>query len=370
MPAKCKLGFHLLAALLTVFAVPVSAADFGNHPNAEAFIARMTDHGFSPDETLNILNKAENSLDALRLIARPVEIRLTWSSYRERFISDNRVAQGAVFGRTHMNVLKRAEETYAVPIYIILGILGVETSFGSNTGSHNVLDVLTTLAFNYKPRSRFFTDELASFLIMAHKQKADPTSFQGSYAGAMGLSQFMPSSFLNFAVDFDGDGKIDLLNSAPDAIGSIANYLKQNGWRPRGEVMVPALLLSESDKMDALLTLEQISWLGIVPQQPLPIEEAGRPIILRSQDRVEYWIGLKNFWVITSYNPNQMYAAVAYHLGKRIEQAINQPTILPEEDIEDEDWLEEGDEEEMVTEDNTEETEQPNQETTDVPTAP
>ncbi len=292
-------------------------ADYSTHEDAPAFIERMTQHGFEPEQTRAALVRARSNADVLRLIARPAERTLSWDEYRGIFLTDETIRRGGEFARKHRKALKRAEERYGVPRLVILGILGVETRYGKILGRYPVLDALATLGFDYPRRAKFFRGELEAFLIMAREENIDVRSLKGSYAGAFGLGQFIPSSFRSYAVDFDGDGDRDLVRSPTDAIGSIANYLSENGWK-RGGVIVVRAEPERPGEVIEILEGRGLGRQGLKPVEALEDEQGARALSLNEAPPGEYWIGLHNFWVITRYNRSQMYALAVYQLGRAV----------------------------------------------------
>lgn len=225
--------------------VPLHAADYTG-ANVDEFIAEMTrDYGFASEQLRDLFKQAERKQAILDAISRPAERVKPWKEYRPIFLTDSRVAQGVDFWRENEAALSRAEAEYGVPAEIIVAIIGVETFYGRNTGSHRVIDALSTLGFDYPPRQPFFRQQLKEFLLLTREEQVDPLTLKGSYAGAMGLPQFMPSSFRAYAVDFDGDGHIDIWNNPTDAIGSAASYFKQHGWAAGEPVVARAKVSGE-----------------------------------------------------------------------------------------------------------------------------
>ncbi|OII56879.1 lytic murein transglycosylase B, partial [Pseudomonas putida] len=207
------------------------AGDYQGSPQVAQFVGEMSrDYGFAPEQLMGVFAEVQRKQSILDAISRPAERVKPWKDYRPMFITDARIARGVDFWRQHEAVLARAEQEYGVPAQYIVAIIGVETFFGRNTGNYRVIDALSTLGFDYPPRAEFFRKELREFLLLAREEQLDPLTLKGSYAGAMGLPQFMPSSFRNFAVDFDGDGHINIWNNPDDAIGSVASYFKRHGW--------------------------------------------------------------------------------------------------------------------------------------------
>jgi membrane-bound lytic murein transglycosylase B len=242
------------------------------------------------------------------------------------------VTNGVAFWQEHQVALARAEKEYGVPPEIIVSIIGVETNYGRNTGNWYVMDALTTLAFDYPPRGPFFRSELVNYLILTREQKHNPAEFKGSYAGAMGYGQFMPSSYRNFAVDFDGDGFTDIWNNPTDAIGSVANYFKKHGWQKGAAVVVPAKLTRARDQLLAnesfnavvppAISIQDWKKAGIAPVAKVSNNMPAIAVEFDGVNGLEYWFGLQNFYTITRYNRSPMYAMAVYDLSLDIKQAM------------------------------------------------
>lgn len=260
-----------------------------------------------------------------------------WAAYRERFIEPRRIAAGLAFWQEHASDLARAEHTYGVPARIIVGILGVETLYGQHTGSFRILDALATLAFDFpqahpraQERQAFFRQELEHFLLMTHQNRADPRSLKGSYAGAMGLPQFMPSSWRRYAVDFDGDGHIDLWNSTADAIGSVANYFRAFEWQAGQPTTFDVQVQSSPEQLEQLLLPDILPTFSAQTMQSLglqlPPDAAQYPgklalIELRNgEDAPSFVLGTENFYAVTRYNWSSYYAMAVIELGETIER--------------------------------------------------
>ena len=225
---KLRTWRYVLLALL-VLAAPLKA-DYRDRDEVRVFAAEMArDHGFSEEGIIRVIGQAEYKQSIIDAISRPAERVLTWAEYQDIFLTDRRVRAGHDFMMEHKDALIRAQEIYGVPPVIITAIIGVETMYGQIRGSYRVLDALSTLAFDYPPRSRFFRKELKEFLLLVREQNQDITDLKGSYAGAMGYGQFIPSSYRAYAIDFDDDGVIDIWNNPTDAIGSVANYFARHG---------------------------------------------------------------------------------------------------------------------------------------------
>ena len=283
-------------------------------------------HGFETDAVLALLKQAEWRQDILDAIARPAESK-PWHVYRPIFLTDRRIDDGVAFWHEHAEALEQAERIHGVPAAIILAILGVETSYGSFTGRHRVLDALTTLTFGYPPRAGFFRGELEALLLLNREQPhLDLFSAHGSYAGAMGMAQFIPSSYRHYAVDFDHDGDIDLW-SAADAIGSIANYLAVHGWRRGQPVAVPANLETEAtramagNKLAPEHTVRALRAHGVWIGDGVTEETEAGLLALRQPEDTDYWVTFHNFYVITRYNRSPLYAMAVYQLSTEIERA-------------------------------------------------
>ena len=318
-------------ALVGHYASPRVTGDYAGYPAVTAFIEEMAArHGFPKDYLAGVLSQAHRkqwTLDYLAKEAGPAVATPrpgAWTRYRSKFLTDLHINGGVNFWQRHGRSLQRASERYGVPPEYILGIMGVETLFGRNLGSHRVLDALTTLAFDYPRRGDYFRGELEKFLVMARNERIDPARPVGSYAGAMGLGQFMPSSFLSLAVDFDGDGHRDLWQ-ADDAIGSIANYFAEHGWR-RGEPVVTAATATEANVQnlesgyDSDYALATLMAKGIRPAAPVAEESSVSLLRLRADRGDEYWLGHKNFYVITRYNHSTHYAMAVHQLAQAIKR--------------------------------------------------
>lgn len=290
-------------------------------------------HKFNRAELLGLFRQAEPQQQVLEAIARPAEQELTWKEYRPIFLTETRIAGGVEFWQEYAEPLARAKDIYGVAPEIIVAIIGVETRFGEYTGKHPVLDSLITLSFDGKKRQSFFRSELEEFLLLARDEQVDPFSIKGSYAGAMGWPQFISSSYRQYAVDFDGDGKRDLWNNPVDAIGSVANYFKVHGWRPEAEVVVPAQLGEQVQDLSDMavergrkglkpaMSLETFAQKGVYSVDEVPADQAAVLIKLQGDAGDEYWLGLQNFYVITRYNHSAMYALAVYQLSQEIRRA-------------------------------------------------
>ena len=314
----------LLAALLLGWTGAQAALD----AEQRAFVDEMVrKHGYDRAELTRLLEDAQFQEGIIRLITRPAEAK-PWYEYRAIMVTPERIEQGVEFWQRNADTLRRAEAELGVPPEIVTAILGVETRYGRNTGRHRVLDALFTLGFGYPKRASFFRKELEQFLLMAREEHLDARTLTGSYAGAMGKSQFMPSSFRAYAIDFDGDGRRDLWGSDADAIGSIANYFVRNGWRRGERVALPASGVDSRHQrfLEAGLkpgfTLGELAAAGVrVATDGLPADTPCSLFDLDEENGPAYWAGLQNFFAITRYNRSELYAMAVYQLSREIAQS-------------------------------------------------
>ena len=308
----------LCLAALNAYAIDIT------RPEVHAFIDKMVnDHQFKRDDVEAILQDAVTQQSILDAIAKPAERTIPWFEYRERFLADKRVKKGIAFASEHEKLIDKLQQQGA-PVSEILGILGVETQYGELAGKYRVIDALATLSFDYPPRSNYFIGELEQYLLLAQEQHIVIKDAIGSYAGAMGASQFMPRSYRNFAVDGDGDGKIDLWNDWDDVLFSVANYLKQYGWHDGEPVMVnaeyspkepPPYSISDVSLNDTVASLKAK---GVVFSTCMPDSSPAVLITLQGKNGPEYRVGFNNFYVITRYNRSPMYAAAVFELGQAV----------------------------------------------------
>ena len=261
--------------------------------------------------------------DIIDAISRPAEGK-PWHEYRKIFLTQARIKNGAAFIKKHEKTLKKAEKKYGVPVEIIAAIIGVETNYGRLKGRYRVMDSLYTLGFHYPKRSKFFRKELEHFLLMARQDGFDPFSLKGSYAGAMGTPQFISSSYREYAVDFDGDGKRDLIDNVDDAIGSVANYLKRHGWVRNGVITQPAVLKTKAAqdmvqrKLKPKNNWSTLKQKGVHVDSPPKDSEKGALLAFELKKGHEHWVGWKNFYVITRYNHSALYAMAVYQLSEEL----------------------------------------------------
>jgi len=306
------------------------SGDFAGDPDVDRFIGRMTtSHSFSREYLAGVLSQAErkqwilDQLDRERPTGGPPRPG-GWSRYREKFLTDRHISGGVEFWRENARELDRASRQYGVPPEYIVGIIGVETVYGRNVGTFRVVDALATLAFDYPRRADYFSGELENFLIMARDERIDPLSPKGSYAGAMGLGQFMPTSFRKWAVDVNGDGHTDLWEPA-DAIGSVANYFKAHGWHSGQPVVTAASASGARARMldagfDTSYSLSVLASHDIRPASQAVQRDDLRLLRLSTYSGDEYWLGYHNFYVITRYNHSANYAMAVHQLAQAIKQ--------------------------------------------------
>ncbi|MTW22162.1 lytic murein transglycosylase B [Allochromatium palmeri] len=304
------------------------SGDFAGAPGVDAFVDRMRRHGYSPDRTAAILSGARRQQSIINLMNRQAPSKSTgpngaWTRYRAKFLGEDSINNGVAFWRRNEAALARATARYGVPSEYIVAIIGVETRYGGFTGKTRIIDALSTLSFAYPRRAEYFSGELENYLIMAREENIDPFAPRGSFAGAMGLGQFMPSSFRDYAVDFNDDGHRDLWNPT-DAIGSVANYFRSHGWQPgeavtvRARVESPAAARAMKSGFNTSYGLNDLASRGITPTRALGRVGTVSLLELDAQGGYEYWLGLKNFYVITRYNHSTYYAMAVYQLAQAI----------------------------------------------------
>jgi membrane-bound lytic murein transglycosylase B len=296
--------------------------------DVRAFIGQMQDrHGFDPAVLNEIFGSVESKESIIAAMTRPAEKRLTWPEYRKIFITEKRVSGGARVAREQSAALTRAAAR-GVPASVIVAITGVETFYGGNIGSYRVVDALSTLAFDYPPRSEFFRRELEQFLLMSREESVSPLGPVGSYAGAMGIPQFMPSSFREYAVDGNGDGRRDLWGSWDDVFASVANYLKVHGWQDGEPVMVAANVANASlqgldtGSLEFKETVASLKRRGIRFDTDMPAATPAMLIELPGESAPSYRVGFRNFYVITRYNRSRLYASAVNDLAEAIDERL------------------------------------------------
>ena len=312
-------------AFLLLLMPATALASYAERPEVKEFMRDLVKrHRFAESELRRVFVKAKRVDPVLEAISRPAERVRTWEEYRAALLTERRINEGGEFWKKYRHTLERAHAKYGVAPEYVVAIIGVETFYGRNTGNYRVVDALATLAFDYPPRANFFRNELEQYLLFARADGVDVFSVKGSYAGAIGLPQFMPSSARAYAVDFDGNGHIDLRRSRADAIGSVANFLKVHGWQRDADVLVDAKVAGDAwrpfaDGVEPKHSMLALREAGIQFDSPQP---AGAPVVvveLASADRPsDYRVALRNFYVITRYNRSAFYAAAVADLAREL----------------------------------------------------
>ncbi len=317
----------MLAASLVLMlsSISVSAENYTDHPKYEPFIAEMVkEHNYDEKVLRDILSQAERKERILEAISRPAEKVKPWHEYRDIFLTEKRAKAGKAFLIEHKDTFDAVEKKYGVPREIIAAIIGVETFYGRITGSYRVIDALATLGFDYPKRSLFYR-ELKNYFLMVRDNNLDALDIKGSYAGAMGLGQFIPSSYISYAVDYDGDGKKDLWNNVDDAIASVAYYFKRYGWQTGEPIASPVSLYNaDADKLASKslsLTATVSEWKKRGVNVPKGMDDRDAALFRYDlEDSTEYWLAYKNFYVITRYNRSSMYARAVSDFSEILKQ--------------------------------------------------
>jgi len=304
---------------------------YSKRPEVRAFIRELVErHGFSEKELLSLFSRVRRADPVLQAITTPAEKSRPWTEYRDMLVNERRVAGGVAFWRANRAALERAEREYGVPADYIVAIIGVETLYGRNIGRWRVIDALATLAFDYPPRADFFRDELVHYLLLVRDGGINVFSPRGSYAGAFGIPQFMPGSARRYAVDFDGNGSIDLNRSATDAVGSVANFLKSHGWRTGDEVLLEARVSGDGYRayvtgLEPKASVAELALAGVAMTdltERLAAERAALIELESPGQPSEYRVGLQNFYVLTRYNRSAFYATAVSELAREIKKNL------------------------------------------------
>ena len=322
----------IITAILSTFLVLSVTADelpaYQDRPEVIEFIEMMNSkHGSDKEALKKLFSTVIFQEKVIRVMNRQPEGTMTWSKYKAMMVTHERVDSGKKFIHAYKQDLRRAEDIYGVPAEIIASIIGIETKYGRITGNVRVLDSLTTLSFDYPRRSKFFKIQLEEFLLLTHEEGLDPSKIKGSIAGAMGLGQFMPDSYRNYAVDFDFDGKRDILNNPVDAIGSVANFLNKKGkWEPNTQVVLKANLKGDRPKLKSTfkpyITVSELNTLGLRPVDNLQSQLRVIPIELEMQEGYEYWLGLKNYQAISKYNRSKLYIMAVFEFSESLAEFL------------------------------------------------
>ena len=330
-----KILFVILGLILAPMAsaLEITDGDYRGRSDVVDFIKRVAaESDYSEQELVELFGQVEKQEHLFEQLDKPAEKELEWYQYRPIFIKDKRISRGVEFWRQHRELLAEVSEKMGVPEEIIVAIVGVETYYGIYRGKDPVFDSLVTLAFDYPRRSKFFTRELEQFLLLAKEQRFDVRSLRGSYAGAMGMPQFISSSYRSYAIDFDGDGQINLFDSVPDIAGSVANYFVRHGWQ-RGERVARPLIAVENNSIGQLEPgmKPNYKWLqlkqsGLASKFDIDEETPVALVLLQQKSHPEYWAGFQNFYVITRYNHSEMYAMAVYQLAKLISHEFKKQT--------------------------------------------
>jgi membrane-bound lytic murein transglycosylase B len=303
------------------------SADYLARPQVREFIARMVaQHHFDQGEVERLFADVDQQESALAAISRPAETK-PWHEYREIFVTPQHIQGGVAFWKENRELLAKAERVYDVPAEIIVAIVGVETYYGHQAGDYPVFDTLATLGFDYPPRDDFFRQELEEFMLLSREEGLQIPAVIGSYAGAMGMGQFISSSYRRFAVDFDEDGQRDLWKSTADAVGSVANYFRVHGWISGAPVAIPAQVRGHKYRellnrgLEPSIEADRLAASGVRTTTPLDGDARVALFEYDAGDGMQYWVGLNNFYVITRYNHSSLYAMAVYQLSEGIKQA-------------------------------------------------
>jgi len=310
-----------------LFSTSVSAA-IEETEQVSQFVNKMVKtYQFDEDELKQLFQAVDIKPNIIKTMTRPAEGTMSWYQYRKIFLGDKRIRAGVTFWKDNESTFSAVQEKYGVPAEIITAIIGVETLYGKQTGGHRIIDALSTLAFAYPKRSKFFTKELEHFLILCREQKMNPLHPTGSYAGAMGIPQFMPSSYRAYSADFEADEKSDIWNNPADAIASVANYFMIHNWK-KGEG-VAFLVKTEGEKYKTALSKglkPDMKWadlqaMGVSAEQSIPADAEVKLLAFQQEKSEELWVGLNNFYAITRYNHSPLYAMAVYQLSQQIYKA-------------------------------------------------
>ncbi len=326
--------YHLFLGLLLstlVNAVEVKQGDYSDRADVAVFIEQMASRSdYSEQELVELFSTVSKQGHLFELLDKPAEKELQWYQYRPIFIKEKRIDLGVKFWRQHQQLLSEVSRKTGVPEQIIIAIIGVETYYGIYKGKDPVLDSLVTLAFDYPKRGAFFKRELEQFLLLVREQNLNPGDLRGSYAGAMGMPQFIASSYRSYAVDFDGDGQANLFDSVADITASVANYFVKHGWRANEAIAGPLTALENNtiEKLEPgvkpVYKWSDLAQSGLHSNTELDPDTAVALVKLEQRNRAEYWAGLQNFYVITRYNHSELYAMAVYQLSLLIKARMEQ----------------------------------------------
>ncbi|EKD71120.1 MAG: hypothetical protein ACD_46C00268G0005 [uncultured bacterium] len=321
---------RLIILILAIILIPISSTYADNtfiaRPDVQKFIQEMVKkHHFKKQELVTLFTAVKVRPQVLHQMNKPLE-KNPWHTYQLLFVNEWRIQHGVQFWNKYADVLARAEKKYGVPASIIVATIGIETKYGQRTGEHRVIDALANLGFSDSRRAAFFRKELEQFLLLTREQHLNPLSVMGSYAGAIGQPQFMPSSYRHYAVNFSGSGKIDLMHDEVDVIGSIANYYSKSGWKMKKPVAIPTITIGNRQqsllnklKNNQKVSIKELEQYGIIPKtKNIDMRDKVKIIVLESRSNKEYWLGYNNFDVIKLYNPSDLYAMAVFQLSTYI----------------------------------------------------
>ena len=321
----------ILVAVIFISCVTQGFAgnDYLTRVEVKKFIDEFSsNNNYSKESLDDLFKKVTTQTQVLEAIQRPAEKEKNWQEYRKIFITDKRIQEGLVFWSNNAAILAAAERKYGVPPEIVVAIIGVETFYGRYKGKYPVFDSLVTLGFDYPPRQKFFRSELEHFLLLTQEEDLDPLAIKGSYAGAMGKSQFISSSYRRYAVDFDENGTRDLWESNEDVIGSVANYFKRHGWKADETITVPAKVQGKryikllEKGLKPVASVSELPQYDVAAKHNVAAEQAVSLLEFKNNKSDEYWLGFNNFYVITRYNHSHMYAMAVYQLSQQIKKDI------------------------------------------------
>ncbi|HVV67787.1 MAG TPA: lytic murein transglycosylase B [Gammaproteobacteria bacterium] len=329
MNQKLSIFVKLIISLLLFFTSAAFALDLRHEPEVRAYITAVSKkYDFNENQLTSWFRQVQFNPEVIAKMTQPPGRVIPWYAYRDLFITDERIREGVAYWRKNAKALAAAEREYGVPASVIVGIIGVETSYGGNKGHFSAFDTLSTLAFRYPSRSKFFMNELTQFLLLTREQGWNPFSIKGSYAGALGLPQFMPSSYRIYAISAEDNGLSDLFHNNRDAIASVANYLQKKGWRRGEPVALPAKVVNQnfrslSDQDGRLrFSIGELANYGLEPEKHVPSSTRAGVLFFDGGDAWEHWLTFANFQVIKRYNESNRYALVVYELGSIIKKQV------------------------------------------------
>lgn len=324
-------GLLFFMAALLSFGLTIQTVNAGDYLQRKALISLLNElekeENFDRKSLAILFSDVRRQNSIIKAISRPAESK-DWKEYRPIFVTKKRTQQGIQFWKENRQLLTRVEKEYGVPAEIIVAIIGVETRYGRNKGNYRVIDALSTLGFDYPKRSKFFLSELKHFIILARDAGLDPAKTKGSYAGAMGMPQFISSSYRHYAVDYNKDGRTDLINDVEDTVASVANYFARHGWNPNDPIAAPAtnekLKFREIKKypLKPSATITELKSRGFSSMAPFDHSQKATPLALKGKKGNEYWLTLHNFYVITRYNHSPLYAMAVFQLSEEIKKGM------------------------------------------------